>query len=253
MEAWWSFCSLALELPAAVAPAAAIPLLPRICLLTLIASCGGGGSQGGGSVQVGAECRASNDCAAVPNEMVECRCTDSSSKPLCVAELEPGESCAPTGNFGLPCAPGSRCVGELSPDGVNTATCLVPGNLGDACSPEPGCAEPNYCDITGHCVPGDANLGDACDSLQWSQCKPPNICSFSGVCVPPAALGEPCDAKEDGSRSGCVPGAVCDGLSCVPPKPDGEFCARDEECATGFCGLAGCGRSSPATTVLFCG
>ena len=204
-----------------------------------------------GSVQLGGECTAFQDCQAVAGKVVECRCTDQSKQPLCVADVEAGGDCSTTGNFSPVCRPGTRCTAtDLS---LTTIVCLPVAKAGEACgSNTGGCEDPAYCDGTQHCVVGQSDLGQSC--LQHAECKAPYVCPFGKqVCSAPAKIGETCDTNPNG-RSECVAGAGCNGSKCVAQKADGQDCVFDEECSSGLCGPNGCGRGPGASdTVTTCG
>jgi hypothetical protein len=200
-----------------------------------------------GSVKLGGACTAFQDCQAVTGKVVECRCTDQSKLPLCMADLEAGEDCSTTGNFSPVCRPGTRCTAtDLS---LTNIVCLPVAKAGEACGADTGgCADPAYCDSTQHCVVGQADLGRSCS--QHAECKAPNICPFGKqVCSAPAKIGETCDTNP-GGRSECVAGAGCDGSKCVAQKADGQDCTFDEECTSMLCGTNGCGRGPGASDVI---
>jgi len=200
-----------------------------------------------GSVQLGGTCTAFQDCQAVTGKVVECRCTDQSKQPLCVADLETGEDCATTGNFSPVCRPGTRCTAtDLS---LANIVCLPVAKTGEACGSDTGgCEDPAYCDGTQHCVVGQADLGQSC--WQHAECKAPGVCPFAKhVCSAPAKIGGACDTNPDG-RSECVVGAGCDGNKCVAQKADGQDCVFDEECTSRLCGTNGCGRGPGASDVV---
>jgi hypothetical protein len=172
-----------------------------------------------GSIPLGGECVSYDECQAVAGKSVQCRCTDQSKKPLCVADLKAGDDCTTTGNF-------SPSTG--------------------------GCQDPAFCDSTQHCRVGQADLGETCS--EHAQCKAPYICPWGRrLCTAPAKIGEACDTNSAG-RSECEAGAGCDGNKCVAKKPDGQDCMFDEECQTALCGVNGCGRGAgPSDVILSCG
>ncbi len=211
-----------------------------------------GQSTSAGTVTLGGECRGYAECAPVTGKVIECRCTDQSSKPLCVADAEAGESCAITGNFQPVCRPGTFCIGLGT---SNQATCMAPAAAGEACGNGASqCQDPYYCDTTFHCVLGQATLGQACDWLQSASCAAPNICSFNNVCTAPAAVGQSCTNPAAGERNPCVVGSACSGSVCEPLKPDGADCMLDDECSSGICSLDHCGTASlPSNVIYSCG
>jgi hypothetical protein len=204
-----------------------------------------------GSVPLGGECEAYDDCQAVVGKVIECRCTDQSKKPLCVADLEAGEDCSTSGNFSPVCRPGTRCTAtDLT---LSNLICLLVAKEGEFCGKGTGgCEDPSYCDSTDHCVVGQMDLGQSCS--QHTECKSPYVCPWGKhVCSAPAKIGEACDTNSNG-RSECVDGAGCDGSKCVAKKTDGQDCMFDEECTSGLCGTNGCGRGPGASDVVFsCG
>lgn len=191
-----------------------------------------------GTVAIGGECDAFEDCESVAGRVVECRCTDQGRRPICVADLEVGQDCSISTASSV-CRPGTRCtpVGPHS----EKAVCLAVAKAGEGCGPGiGGCADPAFCDGNHLCVVGGAELGHTCD--QHAECRAPLVCpGRKHVCSPPAKVGDACAVNPDG-RSECVAGAGCNGSRCVAKKTDGVACAFDEECLTGLCGTAGCGR-----------
>jgi hypothetical protein len=204
-----------------------------------------------GTVLLGGECSAYQDCQVPDGKVVECRCTDQSKVPVCVADLEAGEDCTTTGNFSPTCRPGTRCTAtDLS---LSKAVCLPVAKAGEPCGPTTsGCEDPTFCDSTQHCVVGTADLGQSC--AQHAECKAPYVCPWGKhVCSTPAKIGDTCDTNP-GGRSECAAGAGCDGSKCVAQKSDGQDCMFDEECTSGLCGPNGCGRGSGASNVILsCG
>ena len=216
----------------------------------VLMTCGSSGKKASvapGSVQLGGECASFQDCQEVAGKVVECRCTDQSKQPLCVADLEAGEDCSTTGSFSPVCRPGTRCTAtDLS---FSNIVCLPIAKAGEDCGPTTGgCVDPAYCDGTQHCVVGQAELGQACS--QHAECQAPNVCpSSKHVCSAPAKIGDACDTNT-GGRSECVAGAGCNGSKCVAQKSDGQDCVFDEECASGLCGTNGCGRGPSSSDVI---
>ena len=171
------------------------PLLLCASWALVFAACGGSSSPGNGTVALGAPCRGFAECAPVAGKVVRCDCTDQSHSPLCVADREAGESCAFT-NFQPSCRAGTDCSGLLS-----APVCVARVATGGACGGDTGlCQDPDYCDASGHCAPGQAKLGDPCDFPQDASCAAPNLCDL-GTCVAPAALGQDC---LPGDRNPCV-------------------------------------------------
>ncbi len=226
--------------------------------MVTLGACGGSGGDNPaaakGTVPLGGECRGFDECQPVDGKVIECRCTDQSNKPICIADANQGESCARTGNFQAVCRPGLRCVGQ-NLSNLNDLSCMAPAQANEACSSTPGCQDPYFCGSDGRCVLGTADLGSSCSSSQPASCKAPDLCPFGkGVCTAPAAVGEACERASAGDRSPCVQGAACDGSHCVPLKGDGADCMYDEECTSGICGLGQCGRGSlPADMMYGCG
>jgi hypothetical protein len=202
-----------------------------------------------GSVGLGQACTGHDDCRAIAGRVVECRCTDQSSVPLCTADLQLGEDCSTTGKFSPRCEPATRCA----PSGTTGPVCLPVAKVGESCdSTTAGCQDPAYCDSSQHCVVGQGELGQAC--AQDAECKSPYICPWGkNVCTVPARVGSPCHTNAHG-RSECAAGAGCDGSRCITQKADGQACLFDEECLTGLCGINGCGRGGGAGDVtISCG
>jgi hypothetical protein len=221
-----------------------------ICLV----ACNGGSSRAAaapGSVPLGGECASYDECQPVTGKTVQCRCTDQSSKPLCVADLKAGDDCTTTGRFSPMCEPGTRCTPtDLQ---MSKVICLPIAKEGEECGTTTGgCQDPAFCDETHHCRVGQAGLGEAC--AEHAQCKAPYICPWGRrLCTAPAKIGEACDINSDG-RSECEAGAGCNGSKCVAKKADGQDCMFDEECKTGLCGVNGCGRGAgPGDVIVSCG
>jgi hypothetical protein len=212
----------------------------------VFAACGGSRPPPSGTVALGAPCRGIAECAPVAGKVVRCDCTDQSKSPLCVADREAGESCATTGNFSPTCRAGTDCSGSLS-----APVCVARVATGAACGGDNGlCQDPDYCDASGHCAPGQAKLGEPCDFPEDASCAAPNLCDIGG-CVAPAALGKDCIP---GDRNPCAPGTVCIDLKCAAPLADGADCFSDTDCSSGVCSLNQCGRGSlPATLTYSCG
>jgi hypothetical protein len=242
--------------------------MPRFCpfhftwstlWFALLMGCGGStsGSSGGaagptGTIAIGSECRGPDECAPVAGKQIECRCTDSSKKPICTARAAAGESCAITGNFQPACVDGTACVSAS----FQMPVCVPRAKAGEACTSAPGCEDPYYCDAGGHCAMASAKVGDTCDSFQQTSCVAPYFCPFSGTCTAPAPIGGACDHAAEEGRSQCATGAGCDVFAkmCVAQKPDGADCFHDEECAAGICFFGVCGREpAPSYTTLGCG
>jgi hypothetical protein len=204
-----------------------------------------------GSVPLGGECASYDECQPVAGKTVQCRCSDQSSKLLCVADLKAGDDCTTTGNFSPACESGTRCTPMET--NLSKQVCLPIAKVGEECGPTTGgCQDPAFCDDTQHCRVGQADLGETC--TEHAQCKAPYICPWGRrLCAAPAKIGEACDTNS-GGRSGCVAGAGCDGSKCVAQKSDGQDCVFDEECQTGLCGVNGCGRGpGPSGVILSCG
>jgi hypothetical protein len=163
-----------------------------------------------------------------------------------VADREAGESCSFTGSFQPACRAGTDCSGPAS-----APVCIARVGTGEACGNDSGlCQDPDYCDASGHCAPGQAKLGDPCDFPQDASCAAPNICDV-GTCAAPAAMGQDCIA---GERNPCVAGTVCLDGKCAPPQPDGADCFFDTDCVSGVCSLGQCGSGSLPSTINFsCG
>jgi hypothetical protein len=198
-----------------------------------------------GSVMLGQACKSHDDCRAVVGRVVLCRCTDQSSQPLCIADLQLGEDCGTTGRFSPVCEPGTRCA-PTGPEPTSLA-CLPVAKVGESCDvTTAGCEDPAYCDSTQHCVVGQAELGQACS--QHAECRSPYICPWGkNACTLPGRIGAPCHTNARG-RSECATGGGCNGSHCIAWKADGQACLFDEECATGLCGINGCGRTGEVTT-----
>jgi hypothetical protein len=200
-----------------------------------------------GSVALGGECAAFQDCRPVSGKVIECRCTDQSSRPVCVADLDVGQDCSTAISVSSVCRPGTRCT-PTGP-GSAKAICLPAAKAGEPCGPGTGsCEDPAFCDSNHLCVIGQAELGQTCG--QHTECKAPYVCpGRKHVCSRPAKIGETCETNSDG-RSECVAGAGCNGNRCVAKKTDGAGCTFDEECLTGLCGTSGCGLGPASGNVI---
>jgi hypothetical protein len=200
-----------------------------------------------GSVVLGGECAAFQDCRLVFGKVVECRCTDQSSRPVCVADLDVGQDCSTSISVSSVCRPGTRCT-ATGPHSAK-AVCIPAAKAGEACGPGTGgCEDPAFCDSNHVCVLGQAELGQTCG--QHAECKAPYVCpGRKHVCSRPAKVGEACETNSDG-RSECVADAGCNGNRCVAKKIDGAGCTFDEECLTGLCGTSGCGLGPALGNVI---
>jgi hypothetical protein len=231
------------------------------------ASGGAGGSQGGaggspaaggsaGSPVFGKPCRGYDDCAPVSGKVVDCYCNRQHPAPVCVTEAEVGESCA----F-APCRQGTTCIGL---NNATAVTCHPLGKLGEpcglSCAGKPtcfvACDDPYYCNQSGLCAVGQADLGAPC-TAPW-ECIAPYYCSGS-TCAIPQLVGASCPAASwPAKRSPCLDG-VCSvpnaaGQSvCVQVQPDGAPCAHPNECASEVCFSGRCGLGLlPDGGVLSC-
>jgi hypothetical protein len=224
-----------------------ISVILGVAWLLLAPACGGSGGAKPGSVPLGGACRGLVECAPVAGKVVRCDCTDRSRSPLCVADLEAGESCALVGNFQTPCRAGTDCSGPLA-----APVCVARVGAGEPCGNDAGlCQDPYYCDGSGHCALGQAKLGEDCSFIQDASCAAPNLCGNGAVCTAPARLGESCIP---GDRNPCAAGSVCNGGTCVKPAPDGADCFFDADCASGVCSLDQCGPGPlPAGIIFSCG
>ncbi len=200
-----------------------------------------------GSVALGGECAAFQDCHAVTGKIIECRCTEQSRHPVCVADLDVGQDCSNAISVSSVCRPGTRCT--PTEPGSAKAICLLAAKAGEACGPGTGgCEDPAFCGSNHVCAVGQAELGQTCG--QHAECKAPYVCPGSKhVCSHPAKIGEACETNSEG-RSECVAGAGCNGNRCVAKKADGAGCTFDEECLTGLCGTSGCGLGPASGNVI---
>lgn len=228
---------------------------------------GAGGSQGdaggspatggsAGAAPLGPPCRGYADCAPVSGKVIDCYCDRQHPAPVCVAEAEVGESCA----F-APCRKGTTCIGL---NNVSLVTCHPLGKLGQPCGPScagnatcfVACDDPYYCNQSGTCAVGQADLGAPC-TAPW-ECIAPYYCAGT-TCAIPEPIGSQCpDLSWPTKRSACVTGAVCSlsraGLGvCVQVQQDGGPCAHSNECASEVCFSGRCGRGlAPDSGVLTC-
>jgi hypothetical protein len=234
-----------------IAKIVALLSLAGIAIATIVLATGSSEaakkSNAPGSVALGGECTAFQDCQAVPGKIVECRCTDHSRRPVCVADLDVGQDCSSATNVSAVCRPGTRCT-AVGPRSAK-AVCLPTAKAGEACGPGTGgCQDPAFCDSNQVCVLGHAELGQTCG--QHAECKAPYVCpGGKHVCSRPAKVGGACETNSDG-RSECAAGAGCNGSRCVAKKADGVACTFDEECLTGLCGTSGCGLGPASANVI---
>lgn len=186
-------------------------------------------------------------------------CTDHGCMPACGDEVCAADQtcfqdeCVPLCS-GLDCYVGQEC-GKTSdcPNFLRCRTAL----------PDPVSSDAEEDTPEKVCLPGDAPLGDPCDSSR--DCASA-ACSKDGFCVPPCETDEDCSAsatceKSQGSVKGCVGGSLhgmgqecnesneCLGNQCVSGRTPAPICTREcsintessntEPCPAGFsCGAA---------------
>jgi hypothetical protein len=185
-------------------------------------------------VPLGATCDGSFDECEVGS-------TCSSAEPFtCVVALgAESEICGPWG-----CEEGLWCDTSATEAGV----CLVRLGEGDDC-PADGSCEPGFlCMGDGKChPPGDAD--EPCSLTFSGTCLADLFCDReTGLCKAPRDEGETCNPIVP--VDSCQPGLYCACLSpscpststghnvedvCVPQQADGESCAADQECESGYC------------------
>ncbi len=195
-----------------------LTLLTLSALTTLACSSSDSGGDSGaaqdtGTLEVGEVCITTSQCKQGEMEVL-CACTPDSSETVCVAQREPGETCA-SENFAAGCRTGSRCVSRGS-----DPTCEAYALEGESCA-ELDCNPGLACrdDI---CGPG-GKAGEACNFFRDS-CGEGVHCDFDDdICVPDAEIGEECSRSSD-----CVAGARCQSsggpYTCHAVRQLGEEC-----------------------------
>jgi hypothetical protein len=214
----------------------------------------------------GQSCLQTTECTAD----LYCR-TDGGNGPTCAARLAAGSPCQ-----GDQCAPGLNCVGDRTtrtcqpgpagqpcssttpcPEGFHCnedSGCQAPLPLGGDCLRNYGvpCADGLFCDFSNGCRP-KKQLGETCSSS--APCAETLRClGAPSTCQPRAKLGEPCTSPSSSTDDGgCDPGLFCQYDStikmtiCQSPRPTGEPCNTDLQCASGTCG-----QSSRCVTATSC-
>jgi len=167
-----------------------------------------------------------------------------------------GPTCAPPGELGATCTPGSSrgaCKASLLCD-PSSGTCTVPGNAGARCVGTAACAYPLACTGTPSrtCVsPGHA----AANCTQDSDCVQGLACdSTSSQCVMVtwARGGQPCSDTArclvgdcpTGTAGAKCPQVIPDGQPCSAQNPAAATCDAFASCVDGICSL-GAGSNCP--------
>jgi hypothetical protein len=205
-------------------------------------------------------------CQKVPGkgEACEDRCAEGlrcSSSDVCVELKQDGESC--TGNvdcedyrcvqgkcldrkpLGAACQDNDECRGDDCLDG----TCVLivqctPGGEGTLCTDSSQC-QPGLACWGAKCIP-EANSRGSCEDIG---CAPGTYCETTDTphCAPVKALGERC-----GDHDECGQGRCNHGFSSTEPMytcilvPNGSWCLKDEDCASGECDANDHGRTEAA-------
>jgi hypothetical protein len=122
------------------------------------------------------------------------------------------------------CAPARR---DSAAHAAAVASCehIAPRPLPTSgpCDPDLGCAAPAGMVSVCYYTPGSGGI---------PECSPP---------ATPLGEGERCNSE----ASGCADGLVCGpALTCTPPLADGQTCANNSQCASGFCNDV-CGSPPP--------
>ena len=133
---------------------------------------------------------------------------------LCHAPLPEGAACDAE-----PCAYGLYCAGRTQ---TMAGACSPLPHLGEPC--ESACAEVGATCVAGSCV-AVGLLDDPCTSS--AECSMFYEC-VEAACALPPTLGMSCTTS-------CYEAAYCDGTSCVPQKPAGASCLRNDECDSHYC------------------
>lgn len=168
-------------------------------------------------VDVGGDCRATDDCREGSCIGVKRNPDDGSVTELgtCL-KGEVGDMCDPFDSIHIPeirssCATGNFC-GDLDydPDSVLlVGTCKKESQLGEECLANE-CTEGAYCD------------SDSSDE------------SSRGTCKERKSAGEACSAGECDAQTFCDTENYNGGI-CTAPKSGGELCQGDGQCASGNC------------------
>ncbi len=191
---------------------------------------------------------------------------------IAVAYCDNGSNlCTPLAGIGAACANQAQCaMGTFCVDGVccnNACTdtcrrCNDPGSEGlcvpvasgqdpdgecpgqDACNGLGGCAKPNgaLCGSPLDCLSGFCEDGVCCGTSCPGACTSCNLPNSVGTCAPLDASAQP---------AGCSGTKACNGAgSCL--ALNGQSCAGNNECLSGFCGDGVCCNNACAGTCARC-
>jgi len=169
----------------------------------------------------------------------------------CVADAYcDGALCQPLKAAGTVCSssPGhNECAFGLVCDGHPT-TCHVPPNEGESDVTTPCSRIGQFYDSSGTCKKMLAE-GESCNPELLLQCRLDLRCGGGGKCEPLPGAGQPCNIQAIpipilppcSSDNYCAPSAEDPSKgTCQARKPDGAACAREDECASDFCGGGTC-------------
>jgi hypothetical protein len=132
----------------------------------------------------------------------------------------PGSACSQDSDCGggEKCEKG-KCARTSPPAGVTPCTNAVKDGYEsdiDCGGPCDKCPDGKRCDLGSDCTSGYCGAFNKCGPKPVKQYK---------------SLGESCGTSAD-----CMPPMVCQRGKCANPKhKEGEFCEKDEECASGHC------------------
>jgi hypothetical protein len=150
---------------------------------------------------------------------------------LCTAVKPVGSHCQNTAE----CGDGLQC------DVFTTLSCIEAPHLDQPCTPAGQCGDLGlYCgnDQICHYVSLD---GGPCNAGQ--QCSSYLTCN-AGTCVTYPKTGEDCTAQQRCNDAG----TFCNGSVCSVPKPNGQSCHTDTDCASLYCDLVTTLTCMPAPT-----
>ena len=186
---------------------------------------------------------ADDDGDDVPDRIDDCLGTANPAQGGCSSAVEPTDGGPPTDAWG----DGGNSDGD-APDGATgdapridagadgASDAAADGASGaDACAGEGGsCGRSNgaACTSNNDCSSGACADGVCCNNACAGACRSCNQPAFTGTCQGYAAATDP--------ERECGASASCDGAgACLPrtvaKKPNGQTCARTDECLSGFC------------------
>ena len=210
--------------------------------------------------QSGAVCSNNDECASA---MCATTCAEGQQQccpGTCVGDaatpIEPlaiGQHC-PFGGQGYDaCVVGAYC------DGM-TSLCTAVKPAGSRCQGTPECADGLQCDVFGTLVCVDApHVGQPCTSSgrcgdEGLYCGNDQICHYVALAGEPCGTGQVCASYTtcNASMQVCQPypatgqdcsvtqrcndvGTYCDGSVCQAPKPNGQSCNSNIDCASQYC------------------